>query len=74
MHKYTVILLYPDYIADNYGQETYLAHVTANSPELAVRAAQTRAFTDNPEYADNGDLPDFYPLAVFAGQLEDLKP
>lgn len=71
MPKFTVLLLYPDYLASNYGQETYLAHVGAKNPDMAVREAQRRAKEDN-KTVDNKD--DFFPLAVFSGHHQDLKP
>ena len=38
--KYSVVLLYPDYLADNYPEETYLAWVTAETPRAAAAAAR----------------------------------
>ena len=43
MKEYTVLLLYPDYIANEFGKETYLAWVTAQNPEDAVLTAQEKA-------------------------------
>jgi len=38
--KYTVLLLYPDYLADNYGESTCLHHVKASDGKEAVRLAR----------------------------------
>lgn len=68
MKKYTVLLLYPDYQADAYGQETYLAHVNAGSPKLAARDAQLEADRGG------GRPEDFQVLLVCAGHVLDVKP
>ena len=70
--KYTVLLLYPDYLAHNYGEDTYAEHVEAIDPQAAVEAAQSSAsalFGD-----DNTDADDFTPLLVVAGHHDDLTP
>jgi hypothetical protein len=67
--KYTVILLLPDYVADVFGQDTYLAHVDAPNAPRAVALGQHEACA-----ADGNDVvTDYYPLAVFAGHLDDLS-
>ena len=37
---YTVLVLRPDHMATNYGQDTFLAHVEATSPAQAQRIAR----------------------------------
>lgn len=73
MKPYTVLLLRPDYIADNYGQDTYLAHVNANNPDEAVTAAQVEAY--NADGGDDADesWEDYHPLIVVDGHHADLK-
>lgn len=67
---YSVLLLYPDYLADDFGHDTYYAHVMASDPASAVREAQQEAMAantgpdDEPD-ADNAD--DFHPLLVLEG-------
>jgi hypothetical protein len=71
MYKYTVLLLYPDYLAEPYGQDTYLAHVVEENGFLAGREAQRIVAgiqRDNIVSAE-----DFHIRAVFAGHLDDLK-
>jgi len=71
---FTVLLLYPDYIADAYGQETYLAHVVAADPAAAVLSAQREVAIDLRGTDDAVDEEDFFPLAVFAGIHDDINP
>lgn len=71
---YTVLMLYPDYLASQYGEETYLAHVSATDPTLAIKQAQGEAFSENELDPGDSDPADFATLAVFPGHLEDLKP
>jgi hypothetical protein len=69
MRRYSVLLLYPDYIAETFGQETFLAHVEAMNPGLAVGEAQRLASSCN-----NDNPPeDFFPLLVTLGHIEDLR-
>ena len=76
--KFTVLLLYPDYIADTFGHDTYLAHVEAATETDAVLAAQTEADaslaksenTPGPEM----DIVHFHVLAVFYGWHDDMNP
>ena len=44
MNNYTVLLLRPDYIADEFGKDTYLAHVVANGAAEAQKLAQAEAW------------------------------
>jgi len=67
---YTVLLLYPDYASDAFGQETYLARVDAKNPKSAVVAAQANAGDANKDVRRE----DFHPLLVVAGHHDDLKP
>jgi hypothetical protein len=73
MKPYTVILLYPDYLPDNYREETFTAHVSAIDGDAAVRAAQADAVsanTDDDGETRCGDPSDFAVIAVYAGHLE----
>lgn len=77
--KFTVLLLRPDYLVDNYGRlsnyDTYLAWVEANSAKHAVQVAQKEVFEiDNPDMVDvrHEEPEDYYPLVVFRGHLEAL--
>lgn len=77
--KYTVLILRPDYVADNYGQDTFLSHVDEPSVEAAEHAARVEALTADqlPSERDAEDLPesfdDYYVLLVVEGWHDDLK-
>lgn len=78
MKKYTVLLLRPDYIADDYGQDTYLAHVEAIDVLTAQETAQREAYQsdvppDDDGYDESAYRPDYFVLAVFEGHLNDMK-
>lgn len=68
MNKYTVILLRPDYIADTFGHDIYIAHVTASDADNAVLSAQLDVFGADGVRAD--DPSDYHPLAVFVGHRD----
>jgi len=82
--KYTVLLLYPDHInirtwgADEFGRETYLAHVDAKTPSIAVTQAQeeARLYNDTVGYECEvcKSRHDFRPLLVVHGWHEDVNP
>lgn len=67
---FTVLLLYPDYLSDNFGEETYLAHVTAEDAGTAALVAQAMAQTGNGAASDPAD---FAVLFVLQGHHHDLK-
>lgn len=71
MKKYTVILLYPDFLASNYGQEIYTAWVEGMNPDHAIAKAELEASSDNFHEAGPGD---WYCLACFQGHIKNLKP
>jgi len=84
VNPYTVLLLYPDYIADEWGIETYLAHVTADNPKDADKLARMDAAAAQPGDPDCDDddaqesraqlAADFHTHCIFEGHLIDLKP
>lgn len=45
--RYTVILIYPDIAADQYGEDFYWAHVSAADPASALMRARAEAFDVN---------------------------
>lgn len=66
---FSVLLLYPDYIAENYGQETFYEAVEANTSSEAVLALQKRL---GDEHETNPD--DFLCLLCIEGQHLDINP
>jgi len=68
--RFTVLLLYPDYLAATFGHETYLAHVLAHTALDAIRIAQRDRFIR----AREGHASDWHPLACFRGHVHDCNP
>jgi len=68
MFKYTVLLLYPAYLAEV--PETYLAHISAHNPRNAGIIAQSQAASAN-EAVEDAD--DFVVAAIFHGFIDDIK-
>ncbi len=77
---YTVILLRPDYMTNNYGQDTWMEAVKAKDPEEAVKLARGEChLADNEGLdADDGDFhgspDDYFVIAVIRGKHDDLNP
>lgn len=66
--EYSVLLLYPDYMADNYGQDTYYTSVHAAGPLEAITLAQQEVVAENAhEQDDDMDPDDFVCLLVIEG-------
>jgi hypothetical protein len=64
---YSVLLLYPDYLASTYGEETYYDVTHATSPEEALARVRTLARSlQGPQWAEMAPT-DFGCLAVFEG-------
>lgn len=74
MKNYTVVLMYPDYLADNYGQETYSTSVRARDVAGAITEAQLEAASANNMDPDYEGYEGFHPVAVFEGVLSNLAP
>lgn len=75
---WTVLLLRPDYIADDYGTDTYMTHVEAENAAAAVEAAQTEAYEadhDEDEREEGiGSADDYAVLLVIEGKHMDVTP
>lgn len=74
MRPYTVLLLRPDYIAEPYGQDTYMAHVEAENPVNAIEAAQIEVWNEDAGDEDSTSWDDYHPLLVLDGHLYDAGP
>lgn len=75
LRPWSVLLLYPDYIAEDFGSETYYALVRADCAASAIDAAQREAVRDN--RANGARLrtrEDFFPLLVIRGHHPDRMP
>jgi len=66
--NYTVILLYPDYVADSYGHDTYMDYCSTPTPEEAVQIIREDAC----KLAAISDPGDLYVIAVIEGAHNDL--
>lgn len=77
---YTVILLRPDYMTNNYGQDTWMEAVRARDPEEAVKLARGECLLADNEGLDeddgdfHGSTDDYFVIAVIRGKHEDLNP
>ena len=67
--KFTVLLLTPDYLTSNFGQDVKIAHVTTAGKAAAVRRAR-HMVRPNRDVA----LEDFAVVAIFVGWPENLAP
>lgn len=72
MKNYSVLLLRPDYMTDNFGQDTYYAHVTASTPEGAIEAAKLDVLMA--DASKEGDKDDYAVLLVIEGHHENVSP
>lgn len=75
--KYTVVLMRPDYMTEDYGQDCYVALVWAKGLYEARSAGQKEAWeADNDDYHGEGEPPgspgDYFPLVIFEGH-QDVK-
>ena len=64
-NRYTVVLIYPDYIATQYGEEYYIGVTEAEGPESAVPLVQQLAMDANLEECEYKE--DFAMVSVFEG-------
>jgi hypothetical protein len=71
MKKYTVLLLRPDYIAKDYGTDTFLAHVRATTAATAVEHAAAEAAASD---ANEDRWLDYHPLITLEGWRNDVTP
>jgi hypothetical protein len=73
MNRYTVILIYPQDIA-NYDGENYLAHVEADTPHQAASIARNQCAKDNGHEPDADEYGrDLIIAAIFWDHCNDLK-
>ena len=72
---YTVVLILPDYIADNYGEEFYHARVTATTPKRALTKARRMLDKELKKTEGEGlnDLSDACLVAMYNGHLARIE-
>ena len=71
MKPYSVLLLYPDYISDNFGHETYYDFVGARGVKSAIKEARRRCIATNDLDLDSPD--DLHALLVVEGHQKGLN-
>jgi hypothetical protein len=73
--KYTVLLLYPDYATGNFGEDTYMTCVEAESVASAQVLAQQECASNYGESVGEPDQRpyDFGVLMVIEGDHQDIK-
>lgn len=70
MSKFTVVLLRPDYMSDNYGQDIYVAHVEAECATTAYDAAREEVFeADNYDGLEPQSVDDYALCVMFSGHV-----
>ena len=79
MKKYTVILIYPDHIAETYGGEFYWGRVEAHDPEEALARARRDVLAANgiasiEDDPDGCDPRDFACIACIGGWVDNENP
>lgn len=70
VRPYTVLVLRPDYMVANYGQDTFLRHVNATSPLQAQRIARRQAANADRSEAFSED---YYILLTLEGHHYDKR-
>jgi len=69
---WTVMLLYPDYLTDDYGEDIFVKWALAPTPEEAVPAVQRKAALAQRDLSDPGggitEPDDFKMIAVWPGR------
>jgi hypothetical protein len=74
MKKYTVLMITPDYLAEQYGEDTYCAYVEAENVVEAQRAGQHEALAAvTPDEISPYPPEDFFVVFVCEGHVEDIK-
>ena len=73
LSKYTVLLLRPDYIADEFGKDTYCAHVKAQDSHQAIGEARHEACNVDRQHVDVDELEDYHVLFCCEGWVFDCS-
>lgn len=69
---YTVHLLYPDYMAENYGKDDFMTSVRAKNPMAAFKKAVKEVRGSHKgELKDDADM---HILAIYLGAVVDVNP
>jgi len=73
MKKYSILLMYPDYMSQDWPYETYFTYLRAATSQEAVILAKKEACQENDMLKNKAD--DFYAILCIAGyiKLEDVE-
>lgn len=72
-HKFTVVLLRPDYMSENYGEDIYVALVEVDKDDTltALRAAQVQVFkADKRDELEPESVSDYALCVMFPGHVQ----
>lgn len=72
--KYTVILLRPDYVTNNYGQDTYMECVEAADPSAALAEVRRMVIEVDGDDGAGADPTDYFCIALIEGEHNDIDP
>ena len=70
LRNYTVLLLRPDYIASEFGHDTFCARIKAESPTDALLQAKVEACKTDDNDVQNHE--DYYSLSCTIGWRKDF--
>lgn len=68
--RYTAVLLYPDYLAESFGTDVFVAWVKASDKYEAVYKAQKQAVKAQSDVNSDLDLRDFALVIMYRGWLK----
>lgn len=71
-YLFTVIVLLPDWLADNYGQDIYIAQVDMHTNDAALAAEAARKQASRGYIEDGEDNNDFFVLATFGDHVNSV--
>lgn len=74
MNPFTILLLYPDYLATTFGHDTYMTSVQAPTVAAAITKAQADIAIEYNHRGHDVRLEDFHCLCAIAGDHPDIKP
>jgi len=69
MKLYTVVLLYPDYLTDDFGSDLYVWSGRASNGESAVEIAQGHAIEDCEKQTGCTEASDFRMILLLLGDI-----
>jgi hypothetical protein len=72
MKQYTVVLIYPDYAANQYGEEFWTTQVHADDVPSAQLQAQLEAMEANEYDTEDSDPNDWAPVFVCEGWVDNI--